>query len=257
MSARPPRRARRSPAAASPSVSRAWTRCWVASQTVSRLSVAGPSRREYSSRARSRTCPRDADDDAGLDEPVDRAVLRLRRASASRTPLAVAELLEPGDRPAGVGVELVLLLGEDLGEDLVDEPERGPDAHRRAVGLQDLRVPAEDRHPGADRCLGEVDRRDVAVLEGPERLGQLALEAARKPCGSVMPASRGAGGRRGRWRRRGRSCRLRDHPVAELASASATSRRSRSRRAGGPRASSPSRSKRRAVRRRRRPTRPA
>ena len=51
----------------------------------------------------------------------------------------VAVLGEPGEREAGVGVELGLLAVEHLAQHVVDDGQRGRHRHRRPVGLH---------HPG-------------------------------------------------------------------------------------------------------------
>ena len=87
-----------------------------------------------------------------------------------------AELLEPGQRPAAVGVEVALLLGQRLVEGLVDEGQRLAHRERLALGVEHLGVAGVDRHAGADGRLRQVDRRDVAALQVGERPGQLGLE---------------------------------------------------------------------------------
>src|SRR5690606_21236485 len=91
-----------------------------------------------------------------------------------------AELLEPGDGPARVVVELALLLGECLIQRLVDQFEGSAHAHRLAVGLEDFRVAGEDGHTWTYRCLCKVDRRDVFLLEDSKRIWQFSLERAYK-----------------------------------------------------------------------------
>jgi hypothetical protein len=113
-------------------------------------------------------------EDAGFDQPVNCRVLGFRqRLGNTERAVVHAELLEPGQGPARIRVELPFLLGEDFVERLIDEPERRADAHGTAIGLHDLGVAGEDRHPGPDRRLGQVDRRDVAGPEIAERFGQL------------------------------------------------------------------------------------
>lgn len=117
-----------------------------------------------------------------LDQPVagqgvDRRVLGL----AERLRVAVGAfvhpvLLEPRERPAGVGVELTLLLGEALVEDLVDETERRPHRHPRSVGLDDRRIAREDGHARPDHRLRKVHGRDVSVLQVLQRQRQIPLE---------------------------------------------------------------------------------
>ena len=90
--------------------------------------------------------------------------------------LGEARLLEPGQRPAAVGVEVALLLGQRLVEGLVDERQRLAHGERLALGVEHLGVAGVDRHARADGRLREVHRRDVAALQVGERRGQLGLE---------------------------------------------------------------------------------
>ena len=101
--------------------------------------------------------------------------------------LGEARLLEPSERPAAVGVEVALLLGQRLVEGLVDERQRLAHRERLALGVEHLGVAGVDRHARADGGLREVHRRDVAALEVGERRGQLGLE-----CGDEL-AARGGG----------------------------------------------------------------
>ena len=162
----------------SPSSSRR-IRCCVTSQTVRRLSSPGPSPSSSSSRRSSRTLPALGLEDAGLDHarpprcswPCDSS---LGLAELARRPCRAARTKRS---PTRVGVELALLLGEHLVERLVDEAS----AVRTGIGepsaSSDLRVAREDRHARADGGLRQVDRRDVAVLKLPKRVGQLRASA--------------------------------------------------------------------------------
>ena len=85
-------------------------------------------------------------------------------------------LIEPGQRPAGVGVEIALLLGQRLVEGLVDQRQRGAHRNRLAFGVEHLGVAGIDRHAGADGGLREVNRRDVAGLQMRQGLRQFGLE---------------------------------------------------------------------------------
>ena len=118
-----------------------------------------------------------AREDAVADHRLDRRVAGAREVVGD-TELArrVAVLAIPGDREARRGVEVALLLVEHLVEDLVDPRERRAHGHRRAVVLDDLRVAREHRHPRADRGLRQVDRRDRALLELAQRVGQLVVK---------------------------------------------------------------------------------
>ena len=77
-----------------------------------------------------------------------------------------AVLLKPSDRPAGVGVKLAFLLGQDLVKHLIDEGERRPNRHRLAVRFDHLGVAAEDRHARTDGRLSQINRRDTSGLQG-------------------------------------------------------------------------------------------
>ena len=116
-------------------------------------------------------------EDAGLDHAGDAGVLGLGER-LGHTVLALGEpvLLEPGQRPAAVGVEVALLLGQRLVEGLVDERQRLAHRERLALGVEHLGVAGVDRHARADGRLRQVHRRDVAALEVGERHGQLSLE---------------------------------------------------------------------------------
>ena len=115
--------------------------------------------------------------DAGLDHAADAGVLGLGEGlGVAEGAFLEAELLEPGQRPAGVRVVLPFLLGQVRVERLVDERERGAHGHRGAVRFQHAAVAGVDRHAGADAGLRQVHRRDVAALEVTQRRGQLAFE---------------------------------------------------------------------------------
>ena len=136
----------------------------------------------------------------------------------------VAVLAVPGDREAGRGVEVALLLVEHLVEDLVDPRERRAHGHRRAVVLDHLRVAREHRHPRADRRLRQVDRRDRALLELAQRVGQLVVQ--RRDQAAAVGRRRVVGARAQREDDRGREGvrAMTAHPVADARCASATSR---------------------------------
>jgi hypothetical protein len=99
-----------------------------------------------------------------------------RAVRRRRIALGKADLLEPGQRPAAVGVEVALLLGQGLVQHLVDQRQRGAHRKRLAFGVEHLGVAGIDRHAGADGGLGQVHRRDVAALQVGEGLRQLGLE---------------------------------------------------------------------------------
>jgi hypothetical protein len=65
-------------------------------------------------------------------------------------------------------------------ERLVDERQRGADAHRRAIRFEHARVTAEHGHARSDGGLGQIHWRDVALLQIPQRLGQLSLQRGEK-----------------------------------------------------------------------------
>ena len=91
--------------------------------------------------------------------------------------LAIGEavLLEPRERPAAVGIEVALLLGQDFVERLVDERERLAHGELVARCIEHLRVAGEDGHAGADGGLCEIDRGDVAVCRCARSCWQLGL----------------------------------------------------------------------------------
>ena len=121
--------------------------------------------------------PRFDVEDAGLDHAGDAGVLGLgERLGHAVLALGEARLLEPGQRPAAVGVEVALLLGQRLVEGLVDERQRLAHGERLALGVEHLGVAGVDRHARADGRLRQVHRRDVAALQVGERHGQLGLE---------------------------------------------------------------------------------
>ena len=116
-------------------------------------------------------------EDARLDHAGDAGVLGLgERLGHAVLALGEARLLEPGQRPAAVGVEVAFLLGQRLVEGLVDERQRLAHRERLAFGVEHLGVAGVDRHARADGRLRQVHRRDVAALEVGERHGQLGLE---------------------------------------------------------------------------------
>ena len=109
--------------------------------------------------------------------PSTLVFLALESCSATPySPSAKPDLLEPGQRPAGVGVEVAFLLGQRLVEGLVDQRQRLAHGERLALGVEHLGVAGIDRHAGADGGLRQVHRRDVAALQMRERLRQLGLE---------------------------------------------------------------------------------
>ena len=109
-------------------------------------------------------------EDARLDHAGDARVLGLGELFGHAVlALGEARLLEPGERPAAVGVEVALLLGQRLVEGLVDERQRLAHGERLALGVEHLGVAGVDRHARADGRLREVHRRDVAALQVGER----------------------------------------------------------------------------------------
>ena len=117
------------------------------------------------------------DDDAGLDQAIHARVLGLGKLFGHAViALGKADLLEPGQRPAGVGVEVAFLLGQRFVEGLVDQRQRGAHGERLAFGVEHLGVAGIDRHAGADGGLRQVHRRDVAGLQMRQGLRQFGLE---------------------------------------------------------------------------------
>ena len=170
-----------------------------ASQTGVRVSVRGSQSAGYSAHLSRRTLPPPLCEDAGLLHAVHAGALGAgERVGFAEVAFAPAVLLEPVQAELRVGVEIV------LGEEAVDELEGGPDAHRRAVGLEHGGVFGEDGHAGADDGLREVHRGDgrtvVACALGHlvERLGQHARSTRAETRGGKSSARPpGACGRRG------------------------------------------------------------
>ena len=133
--------------------------------------------------------------DARLDQPGHAGVLGLGELLGDAViALGKADLLEPGQRPAGIGVEIAFLLGQRLVEGLVDQGQRGAHRDRLALGVEHLGVAGIDRHAGADGRLRQVHRGDVAGLQMRQRLRQFGLER-----GDELAASGGGSGKE-RWR---------------------------------------------------------
>ena len=141
----------------------------------------------------------------GLGELFGDAVIALGKAG----------LLEPGERPAGVGVEVAFLLGQRLVERLVDERQRGAYRQRLAFGIEHLGIAGIDRHAGANGGLRQVHWRDVAGLQVCQCLRQFGLER-----GDELAAG-GGGGVAARWRQtrtmlEARALCLSYHSIAEF-----------------------------------------
>ena len=102
---------------------------------------------------------------SGLGHSRDACVLGLGKLFGHAVlAFGEARLLEPGERPAAVGVEVALLFGQRLVEGLIDE--RQCVAHREccAFGTKHLGVASVDRHARTNRRLRQVYGRDVAAL---------------------------------------------------------------------------------------------
>ncbi len=101
-----------------------------------------------------------------------------QRVGLAEAALVPAVLLEPVQAELRVGVEVV------LGEEAVDELQRGLHGHRRAVGLEHGGVLREDRHAWADDGLRQVHRSDwrtvvaCALRHLVECLGQHGVQFA-------------------------------------------------------------------------------
>src|SRR5688572_10070674 len=85
-------------------------------------------------------------------------------------------LLEPGHRPAAVGVEVALLLGKSLIKCLVDKRQCVSNGQRFTFCVEYLRVPRINSHAGTDRRLSEIHGCDVAALKIGESLWKFGLE---------------------------------------------------------------------------------
>jgi hypothetical protein len=84
----------------------------------------------------------------------------------------MAELAVPVDAEAGVSVESLVPPFEHLVEDVIDQCQRRPDCHPRAVGLDHPGIAGVDRHPRPDRRLPQIDRRDVGLEQSRQLLFQ-------------------------------------------------------------------------------------
>ena len=73
-------------------------------------------------------------------------------------------LLEPGDREAGLSVEVALLLERNSSSSALMMRSASRTDIARIVRLQHLLVAREHSHAGADRGLRHVDRCDRALL---------------------------------------------------------------------------------------------
>ena len=105
-------------------------------------------------------------ENARLDHARDTGVLGLgKRLRHTIFALIEARLLEPRERPAAVGVEVALLLGQRLVESLVDKRQCFAHRERFALGVEHFRVAGIDSHAGADGRLRQVHRRDIAALK--------------------------------------------------------------------------------------------
>ena len=116
-------------------------------------------------------------DDARVHHAGDGRVLALGQLLGDAVfALGKTDLLEPGQRPAAVGVEVAFLLGQRLVQRLVDQRQRLAHRKRLAFGVEHFAVAGIDRHARADGRLRQVHRRDVAGLQVGERGRQFGLE---------------------------------------------------------------------------------
>ena len=110
--------------------------------------------------------------------PATLVFLAVESVSATPySPSAKPDMLEPRQRPAAIGVEIALLLGQRLIERLVDQRQRLAHRERFALGVEHLGVARVDRHARPDGRLRQVHRRDVAALEVEGASGSSALSA--------------------------------------------------------------------------------
>ena len=109
--------------------------------------------------------------------PRDAGVLGLgQRLRHAELAFGEARLLKPGQRPAGIGVEVALLLSEHLVKGLVDEGKGLAHGQRIAAGVQHSGVAGEHRHARPYCGLGQIHRGDVALLHLAQRVRQLGLQ---------------------------------------------------------------------------------
>lgn len=121
----------------------------------------------------------------GLDHALHAGVFGFaeRFGVAERT-FFEGELLVPGQRPAGVGVEFAFLLGQVLVEGLVEQGQSGADGYGRAVRFQHPAVTGEDGHARPDAGLGQIHRGDVAFLQLSERRREFLPQGLEKVAAS-------------------------------------------------------------------------
>ena len=192
-------------------------RCWQASQTVARLSAVGSQSSGSSSRLRRRASPPRASKKPAAFMPSSETLTALVMMMASPE-RAFLEALggKPVEREAGLAVVVGVAVRSDLLAHLIDELQRVLDEHRRAVGVEHLRVAREDADAGTDGGLLDVGRANAGAANFGERRRHLAAQRAQEVgAGDSRGGGRRGGGRRARWKRRERWCLIAiDRPCA-------------------------------------------
>ena len=166
-------------------------RCWQASQTVARLSLARVpivGKLVALQEARDR---RPRLKEAGAFHAVERDVDGVGHDDGVAGP-ALLEAFggEPVEREAGLAVVVGVASRRDLLAHLIDKLERVFDEHRRAVGVKHLACAREDADAGADSGLLDVGRPNAGAPDLSERIRHLAAQRAQEV---------GAGDGRCRW----------------------------------------------------------
>ena len=87
---------------------------------------------------------------------------------------------EPVEREAGLAVVVGVAGRGDLLAHLIDELQRVLDQHRRAVGVEHLRVAREDADAGTDGGLLDVGRPNTSAANFSERRRHFAAQSAQE-----------------------------------------------------------------------------
>ena len=98
--------------------------------------------------------------------PATLVFLAVESVSATPySPFGKARMIKPRQRPAAIGVEVALLLGQRFVEGLVNERQRLAHRERLALGVEHLGIASVNCHARADGGLGQVHWGDVAALQ--------------------------------------------------------------------------------------------